>query len=282
MGKQLQRLRRTRVSRPHRTDHRTRLPFPPGDECYAADAGAVRARGLKWPSEALGNDAGAAVGDALWDRPGMDEDREFLLSLGATGFAAERIQEVLGSNIVQDSVETWRVGEAVAQVELEANRDCSFPWNVRRDLKNPRASHAGAELVGFHQRPSGSTCFAFGEVKTSSHEQRPPSVTTDLRRQMRALRGTTNTVNNLVRYLTPRARGVSWQAQFVSAWQTFCLDRRDYAIFGVLVRDVTPDRRDIAGMASDLAEELIAPTTLELRALYLPDIAALARSRGAA
>jgi hypothetical protein len=249
----------------------SRMPFPPGIESYNADSAPVKARGLRWEDDDLDTAAEEAVAEVLFDRAGMAEDREYLQSLGGTRFADERIEEVLGSADVQASTEKWRIGEAVAQAELETSCSCSFPWNVRRDLKNPRASHAGAELVGFRRRPGGSTSFAFGEVKTSSHEQRPPSVTTDLRRQLRGLNGKPEVVNNLVRYLTPRARGAQWEGAFQAAWASFCTDRGDLAIFGVLVRDVEPQRADLAGMASDLAAEIQAPTTLQLRALYVPD-----------
>jgi hypothetical protein len=247
------------------------MTFPPGTECYNADRGTIRARGHRWQPAELTTAARSAVADSLFDRPGMAEDREFLLSLGATGFAAQRVDEVLGAADVQQAVEQWRVGEAVAQAELEAHRSCSFPWNIRRDLKNPRASHAGAELVGFHRRAGGGQCFAFGEVKTSSQIHSPPSVNTDLRRQLRALHGDRRVVDNLVRYLAPRARAASWRDDFKQAWQAFCTDRRDYAIFGVLVRDTEPpDPRDLSGMATDLSVQAPPPPSVELRALYFP------------
>jgi len=86
-----------------------------------------------------------------------------------------------------EAAETWRVGEAVAHAELEANRGCSFPWSARRDAKNRRASAAGAEMVGFVRRPGDPARFAFGEVKTSSEKNAPPAVARDLRRQLREL-----------------------------------------------------------------------------------------------
>jgi hypothetical protein len=247
------------------------MAFLTGHEHYNIDSDPVVARGIGYGSDNLDEASRKAVLDALWDRPGQEEDAEVLASLEGTGFNANLMQQVITSADVQDSVEEWRVGEAVGQAELEANRGCSFPWNARRDLKNPRASQAGAELVGFHTRPGGTQCFGFGEVKTSSEQRYPPSVTTDLRRQIAALRDVPTVRHNLIRYLVPRMRNAPWRGAFEQSWLAYNRDQRDFAVFGVLVRDVDPDAGDLRGMATDFATSTTAPTTLELRAVYVPD-----------
>lgn len=245
------------------------MPFPPGNEIYNVDCEPVRARGQQFDEDALADGAAEAVADVIHDPTGETEDRNFLASIEGSGFDDERIDEVLESADVEEELERWRAGEAIAQAELEANRECAFPWSARRDLKNPAASPAGAELVGFQARPDGLT-FAFGEVKTSISQQYPPSVTTDLRRQLSELRDDPAVVANLVRYLTPRARGATWEGEFRTAFAAYSASRDHYSIFGVLVREVAPDERDLKGMAEDFAPGTKEPKTLELRAMYFP------------
>jgi hypothetical protein len=247
------------------------VTFPQGTERYRADEDPVVARGLEFSEGDLSTEARGAVVDVMQDAPGRAEDSAFLETLDGTGFAEQLVDDVLSSADVDAAVlEEWRIGEAIAQAELEANRSCLFPWNARRDLKNPRASQAGAELVGFHSRPGTTACFGFGEVKTSSEDRYPPSVTTDLRRQVATIRDDAVVRHNLIRYLTARARAASWKPVFQEAWSALNQDRGNFAIFGVLVRDVGPDARDLRGMAEDFASTIHAPTSLELRALYVP------------
>lgn len=242
--------------------------FPSGKESYNVDQAPVVARGVEFCDDGfdLGNQAG--VQEVLLDQSGREEDAAFLSSLDGTGFDDQLVDDVLGSADVQDAVEDWRVGEAIAQAELEANRFCRFPWNARRDLKNPRASLAGAELVGFHTRPGSTACFGFGEVKTSSQERYPPSVTTDLKRQMTALCDDPGVRHNLIRYLTSRASKADWLPVFQEAWAALNRDRKHFSVFGVLVRDVVSDARDLEGLARDLGPKGGGQTHIELRGLY--------------
>ena len=82
------------------------------------------------------------------------------------------IKALLSPKIVP---EDWRVGEALAQAFLAAHRNCTFPWPASRDLRNPVSSPAGTDLVGFVDFDRGGL-FAFGEVKTSTQQQWPPSL----------------------------------------------------------------------------------------------------------
>lgn len=122
-----------------------------------------------------------------------------------------------------DDLPGWRVGEALAEVYLIEHRQCEFPWPGGRDLKNPSASPAGTDLVGFY-RYNDEVRFAFGEVKTSNHSDSPPSVVTGrhgLSEQLSDLRDSTDIKGNLVRYLGHHATRASWRPTFEAAVSRF-------------------------------------------------------------
>lgn len=245
------------------------MSLPAGRECYAADAAPIKARGHQLVADDIDDAACSAVSEVLWDAQGKAELETLLSEAATTEFETDRIQAILESD-VQD-VEDWRVGEAFAQRYLEDHEDCMFPWAPRRDLKNPMGSHPGAELVGF--RNPETPRFAFGEVKTSSQQNAPPSVIygdDGLRAQIKELRDESRVTRNLVKWLGMRAHGASWEADYKSAAAAFLVNGRDFVVFGVLVRDVEPDPADLSGSAEDLASDTIAPTVIELHALYVP------------
>jgi hypothetical protein len=79
--------------------------------------------------------------------------------------------------------------------------------------------------------------------------------------------------HHLMKYLGYRARGTSWWPQYKSASGRLLASTDDIALFGVLVRDVPPDERDLAPIATELAKSCPAGTVLDLRAIYLPSAA---------
>ena len=132
--------------------------------------------------------------------------------LSGSEFDPERLEAVLASK-TDNVIETWKLGESLGQCFLEDARACFFPWPVYLDLRNPTASPAGADLVGFTEDEKGHR-FAFGEVKTSTENATPPRVVTKegdgLRAQLKTLCGVAETRSNLVKYLAPRAHGSAW------------------------------------------------------------------------
>ena len=115
--------------------------------------------------------------------------------------------------------------------------------------------------------------FAFGEVKTSQEAVWPPSVMTGrhgLHKQIEGLRDQKQVKDALVLYLSHRAVHAPWKIAFQAAFVAYMTDPADVALFGFLVRDVSPDHRDLSGRCATLAKNCPKATSIELFALYLP------------
>ena len=227
------------------------------------------------------------VAEVLFDDEGKAEIHDILGAVAETAFAQESLRRLLES---PSDVEDWRAGEAIAETYLISHRSCSFPWPDGRDERKHGSSLPGADLVGFTADTEGHR-MAFGEVKTSSDSNHPPSTmygATGLKKQLEDLRDDQTIRDTLVIYLTLRSSGAPWQHDFQSAAARYLADPKDFRLFGFLVRDVEPHQDDLKARVSDLGETCPDPTQIELLALYLPDAsingigaALLAHSSGA-
>ena len=216
-----------------------------GEEVYAVDAAAVRARGAAYDEAALDELLRERVIAVVLDVEGREDIRHLLADPPATEFEASRLADLIDEPRV---LELWRVGEAIGEVFLVDCRDCFFPWPSGRDLKNPSASLPGADLVGFAVEGQ-SERFAFGEVKTSQSEDAPPSVMygrSGLITQLEGLRDEIRVKDALVLYLGFRAQDAPWCDRYREAARRYFADHTDVSLFGVLVRDVEPNRTELA------------------------------------
>lgn len=248
------------------------LSVPVGTEVYSADYPPVIARGASYSESGLDAALSGYISRILWDDTGTADLQAILTSAVTTGFSDRSVKRILGS---RPAPQNWRVGEGLAEAFLVEHRACEFPWPSGRDLKNPAASPAGTDLVGFQETgaPADTHRFAFGEVKTSEQEAWPPNVMDGrhgLKKQLEALRDSTDVKDSLVKYLGHHANGTDWFARFRSAATRYLANPADFSLFGVLVRDVEPKREDLAGRAASLAPACPAETSIELRAMYLP------------
>lgn len=136
------------------------------------------------------------------------------------------------------------------------------------------SSLPGADLVGF-QVFNGGYRFAFGEVKTSSDKSCPPGTMygrTGLKQQIEDLRDELEIRRQLVRYLGYRAERASWKLQYREATTRYLRDEQNVSVFGVLIRDVTPNQSDLANRHAKLAADpLPSAMTIELLAIYIPE-----------
>lgn len=244
-----------------------------GTEVYNADVSPVTARGVSYTNDELDAALRGSVSRILWDDAGTAAVESILTRVVTTDFSDKSVKRVLSNRATP---ENWRVGEALAEAFLVEHRACEFPWPSGRDLKNPCASPAGTDLVGFQNtNGAGNTHrFAFGEVKTSEQEAWPPSVMDGrhgLNRQLEDLRDSLEVKDSLVKYLGHHANGTDWLPHYQSAAARYLYDPSDISLFGVLVRDVEPKREDLARRAGDLAAGCTAATAIELRAMYLPN-----------
>jgi len=243
-----------------------------GTECYIADIAPVTARGASYTDEELNAVLSGSVSRILWDDTGMADLQGILTSVVTTDFSDSSVKRILSN---RPTPEGWRVGEGLAEAFLVEHRNCEFPWPSGRDLKNPTASPAGTDLVGFQRTdaPTNSHRFAFGEVKTSAQEKWPPSVMDGrhgMNKQLEDLRDSTNVKDSLVKYLGHHANGKDWFPRYQSATERYLASPVDVSLFGVLIRDVESKREDLASRANSLALNCPDQTSIELRSIYLP------------
>lgn len=243
-----------------------------GKEVYNADIPPVTARGISYTKAELNAALDGSVSRILWDDAGTADLQAILASVVTTDFSDKSIKRILTNPPV---LENWRVGKGLAEAFLTEHRDCEFPWPSGRDLKNPSASPAGTDLVGFQKTdtPTDSHRFAFGEVKTSTQKAWPPSVMDGrhgLQKQLEALRDSIGVKDALVKYLGHHASGAGWFPFYQSAAGRYLADPTDVSLFGLMVRDVEPKPADLQERSRCLASGCPEKTTIELKAMYLP------------
>jgi hypothetical protein len=240
-----------------------------GKSAYQLGTAPTTGAGLTYTAADLDSAIKQRVAPLLRDDTGKADVAALLASVATTDFASGALQAALSTPAPTND---WHAGEALADAYLTDHCDCTFPWPVGRDLRNVAASPAGADLVGF-QKHKGTTRFAFGEVKTSTDATCPPNVMSGrhgMTAQLEDLRDSTPTKSHLMLYLGHRAIHATWKADFVQSSGRFLSDPSDVSLFGVLVRDVTPNDLDLKTRTARLAKNCPAATSIELRAVYLP------------
>tara|TARA_R110002095_G_scaffold216435_1_gene213769 strand:- start:77 stop:919 length:843 start_codon:yes stop_codon:yes gene_type:complete len=244
-----------------------------GTEVYKVDHLRVVARGK---SHSVSQRDAALVSDVralIQDDKGSKKAAALTSSLNLTGFATKNLNAVLnGGSPPKD----WEVGEAYGEAYLGTHKRCHFPWSDRWDERKDKSSLPGSDLVGLQETgtpKSPSFRFAFGEVKTSTEKKCPPGVMygkEGLKKQMEDLRDQHEIRNTLVRYLTMRAQGADWEDKFKEALVRFLAESTDVAIFGVLIRDVSPAESDLKTRSKNIAKKHPPKMHIELLAIYLP------------
>lgn len=247
------------------------MPFP-FEIAYQSTEGCVAWQGERaGEGEKLNAFLRGPVAARLNDTAGGDAFAEHLRGLSLTGMGRVALEEVLAAEVPE--TRDWAVGEALAEAVLEAHHDVVLPWNTERDKRNPFASLPGADIVGF-QRDGDSHRLALGEVKCSSEARSPPQVMhgrSGMTHQLDTLTHDLGIICTLLRWLSLRVRKTPHDAAFKAACtRYFDSDRRDLALFGILVRDQPARETDFQARGRNLAGRLQAPTRCRLIALYLP------------
>jgi hypothetical protein len=212
------------------------------------------------------------VAARLNDTEGSEALSEHLRGLSLTGMGQAALEEVLSAEVPE--TRDWAAGEALAEAVLEAHHDVVLPWSTERDKRNPFASLPGADIVGF-QRDGDSHRLALGEVKCSSEAKWPPQVMSGrsggLVHQLDTLAHSLSTIYQLLQWLLPRVKNTEYETAFnVACARYLNSERRDLALFGILVRDQEAREEDLQARGRSLASRLQAPTRCLLIALYLP------------
>jgi len=220
------------------------------------------------------------VKDNLLDREEWHDSLARLRALQEeTGFAANEglvadIQTLLDEQI---ELKQFRIGEAYAEIILEQEFVCRFHWNENRDARNPKGNKTGADLVGFTEI-NEQVVFLFGEVKTSSETAtRPPQVMTyadGIEKQLSDLYNDRNKRFILISYLKNKMRhypdGHPFKIDFNASERNYYSGTSNFLLYGVLVRDVESDVRDVSISYERLKNHILEPNGLKLLALYLP------------
>jgi len=211
------------------------------------------------------------VASRLHDEEGGQELEICLRGLASTGFARESLNAILAAEVPEER--SWTIGEALAEAYLESELAITWPWNMQRDKRTPKASLPGADLVGFETK-NAVIRLALGEVKTSSDVNTPPNVMSGrggMTHQIDNLASNLVLINQLLKWLLPRCKGTAHEVSFNAAIKLFLESgNKAVALFGVLVRDTQPNELDLRNRGQFLANILQAPATCQLVAIYLP------------
>jgi hypothetical protein len=236
---------------------------------YTLSKTPVCAIGLSFTKEELDKTLKNTVASVVFDDSGIGDISALLESVVDTDFERKELKRILESGI---ELESWRVGEGLAECYLSHHRDCRFPWPDSRDERKSGSSLPGADLVGFRGSDK-AIHFTFGEVKTSEENKYPPTAMygrTGLKKQLEDLRDKVSVRDDLVKYLGYRAPRASWKANYVSASKRYLHDNKDVSLFGCLIRDVEPNENDLSARVIKLSQDCPTQMSIELVALYLP------------
>jgi hypothetical protein len=240
-------------------------------EVYAVDASPVHAQGFALSRGDL-DQAATAVRAILHDSLGADEVRTALDELTTTNFHRDLLERMLAPPA---EVEEWRVGEALAEHHLVSEHECYFPWPATRDLKNPKTSSGGVDLVGLKLSTGETARFALGEVKTSRQAAWPPSVVTGrhgLAAQLEGIRDGDDRKHWALGYLAMHAVNSDWLSFYKEAFARYIDDQWDICLFGTLVHLTESKQADLGGRTHRLSVGCPPTTQIHLDALYLsPD-----------
>lgn len=192
---------------------------------------------------------------------GGDGTADILQSIqeNASEFEYARIEEILAP---EPPDEPWKAGECIAECFLEDSKEAVLP-NPHRS-RNPRASPAGPDLVGF-SKENAQTLFLFGEVKTSSEERSPPSVMNRMASQLKGIASSGSKREGLIGWLV-RELEPGQGEDLLAALRSYRSGM--YRIVGALVRDTKPQESDISTACSKIKR--LSGCMLALYALYLP------------
>lgn len=202
-----------------------------------------------------------------------EEQAEFeadLSALATTDYATDTLVSLL-RNAPQP--QCWELGESLAETLLEDEHGVRWPWNHARDKRTPKASLPGKDLIGFIESGAGFALL-FGEVKTSSDSGTPPKLMygpDGMISQLAEAACERPEQFCLLKWLSRRCKHTELWAHFEQAVSRFLNSRgSDIVIWGVLVRDTSPNERDLKARAAALAAKVPNVKRVELDAWYFP------------
>ena len=193
--------------------------------------------------------------------------KNYIDGLNLTNFETRKLNQIFNSHKLMPPA--WEWGEIFATSQIEKLMHVRIPWPVIRDKRAKNASLPGPDIVGLLTR-NGNVFFAFGEVKTSSEENLPPSVVTHSRTglisQIKHL--AYGNVIEPIKWLLYKVENQEWAPDFWKALEIWLKNQESIFVMGLLVRDTVPTKKDL----HRAFEEFKDNTGSEIRffAFYLP------------
>lgn len=212
---------------------------------------------------------GTEVKDRVHDQPMIEDFKAELSLLQADGFDISALQ--VYETTPPTEVTLGDIGESIADLFLMEQMSAYLPTNRRRDLRTPKGSHPGADIVGYVPDGAGGTMFMFGEIKASSDTTAPPGVMTHtdsgMVAQLTRLAERVPIRRQLLFYLRDRAQKVGQlQSHYRPAMQALALSKM--ALVGVLVRDTQPTEQDVNSPMAKLHTKIPAQQPCNLFVLH--------------
>ena len=230
--------------------------------------------GVIFDQEYIENYLKTKVSAKYYDLEGTQILVEDFSSIEKTGFSKDILKEIFN---VEPDLKSWKIGECLAECYLEDNHSIRFHYEPSRDAKNPEGNLHGADIVGFSEIDD-ETVFVFGEVKTSSDKNAPPSVMTGrsgMIYQLENIRDDDSVKELLIRWLAFKVVGKEdtepFRKDFLNSYETyFKSKKKKLKMVGILIRDTKPDDKDLKNRHGNFIKKLDPKMFLSLSAIYLP------------
>ena len=226
-----------------------------------------RYRGLVLKNPEFNKYLQTRVNARFYDSKGKTDLRKKLDGIKSSKFDPDFLKLMFEDN---DPPRDWEIGEKISECFLEDHCNCIFPYNDKRDAKNPGSNLPGADLVGF-VKIDNKILFLFGEVKTSDQDQYPPSVVygkEGLINQLKEIRDKPNKRMDLIKWLGHKPESSKDDNEWTKAVISYTTN--EFKIFGVMIRGVTPDERDLKLIFKEITSNIKDEPYLELLSLYIP------------
>ena len=214
------------------------------------------------------------VSEKYYDKKGTQTLENNFTSISDTGFAQKMFKEDMSINPM---IKEWRIGECMAECYLEDYHNVRFYYQSSRDAKNQEGNQHGADIVGFAEI-NDKTVFVFGEVKTSADTNSPPGVMyghLGMICQMENIMDDNEARKSLIRWLAfkvqDKKESDSFRKDFEYAYESYYKSkRRKIKLAGILIRDTSPNPKDLASGYEKLMKKLNSEMFLHLSGIYLP------------
>jgi len=216
------------------------------------------------------------VRERFYDIKGIESLIEEFKNLTSTGFEEQLLIDIFSTS---SSIESWKIGEALAECYLEDFEKAKIYYPSSRDTKNPKANLQGADIVGFIDIDENSTIFLFGEVKTSRDTNSPPRIMTaksGMINELSNLKNDPDLRNALIKWLGFKVKTLAnddpFKMDYQRALKVYMREgaMNKYFVFGILIRDTSPQDSDLKSSYESLKNNCSIETRLKLVALYIP------------